>query len=64
MEKSFKHGSKPPHRQLLNPAWRLAFERLDQALSKANTPSDLTEVEKTKMWVQTLWGKRPEPLKP
>jgi hypothetical protein len=58
-----KHRSKPTYRRPVNPAWRPAIERLDQAVSKATTSTDLTEAEKTEIWVQTLWGKRPAHLK-
>jgi hypothetical protein len=54
---------KTPPRQRPNPAFAGAFARLDEAVAKAKTLSDLTESEKTQMWMHAMWGKPPEKLK-
>jgi hypothetical protein len=58
-----KQTPKTPSRQRPNPAFAGAFARLDAAVAKAETPSDLTESEKTQIWIQTLWGRLPENLR-
>jgi hypothetical protein len=58
-----KPAPKIPTRPRPNPAFAGAFARLDEAVSKAATPSDLTESEKTQIWMQTLWGRPRENLR-
>lgn len=42
-----------------NPAFRPAFERLDAALAK-NTRSNISEHEKTRLWLLKMFGRSPK----
>jgi len=59
-----KPNPKNSPRSEVDQAYAQAFARLSTALAKATTPADLTEAEKTRIWVFRLWGPPPNPLKP
>ena len=57
---SLGHPRKNQPPQVRDPAYVRAFARLNASLAQASTLADLTEAEKTELWVRQLWGKSPE----
>jgi hypothetical protein len=56
------HNVKPPRSLVCTAAYGHAFAQLDAALVE-NTHPDITEHEKTQLWLLKIFGRAPDPEK-